>query len=683
MNIKRSLILAAAPALLLGACSENAWNDHLDGFTVPPVDASVETVEYRLTANDYAAIASLAANKAIAERDGESEELAAIGQNGTFVTEEQAQKYLPALLASTDKGLPYYTWDNGSAIKVTYNVTARMPDLVKGINASTVTYTVSEDDYKMAWGSEEDYVDAFSPGAPASGFLPTILKKQFPDAADGDYAVVTYNQATTNPVFGNSEESWNEISEAAVGQNLKLKGIVTAVCAQGFILTDESGSILCYEGKTFDATTVPMFSVVETAGIISSYNGGLQMPITSDSYTIVDQGEYTYPAPKVVTGADMDVAVTRTTDELAEYVTFNATASVSGNYYNLNVAGAENAVGSVYQITDAMKSLIEDGKDYTFTGYFISVSGKGKYYNVCLTDVQPATRAKRAPLAEVVAEPVNVLYKYNGSAWSEVTDVVTLNPSDYAEMGLTYGNLSGSQPDEYLPTWLKTKYPFAAEEDVKTVAYKYYGDGKTTYTAREYVLTSGEWVANLGSATTQFVKMDNVWKFNPSVTVTLPYLRNTDPSYTYYMQAVDWVYKNICEPMGDTSLTSGKYFIDYRGNAEFYSGCSAYYGNVDVRAVSALEHVPEGYTGYDGLSNDEISLLMKKRFCTEVMPGVLSVLHSDLAPIEGMDITLTMIFTAYDGAANEVTAVWKVTAPGQFEYLSSTWVEDGQDADWK
>ena len=265
MKIKRSIILAAAPALLLGACSENAWNDHLDGFTVPPVDASVTTAEFRLTAADYATIAGLDANKAIAEQDGESEELAAIGKNGTFATEEQAQKYLPALLASTNKGLPYYTWDNGSAIKVTYNVASQLPDLVKGINDGTLTYTVSEEDYQMVWGSEEDYVDAFAPGAPASGFLPTILKNNLPDAAEGQYAVVTYNQATTNPVFGTSEESWNAISEAAVGQNLKLKGIVTAVCAQGFILTDESGSILCYEGKTFDASTVPMFSVVELA----------------------------------------------------------------------------------------------------------------------------------------------------------------------------------------------------------------------------------------------------------------------------------------------------------------------------------------------------------------------------------------------------------------------------------
>ena len=156
MKIKRSLILAGMPALLLGACSENAWNDHLDGFTVPPVDASVVTAEYHLTPADYATIAGLAANKAIAESDGESEELAAIGKNGTFATEEQAQKYLPALLASTDKGLAYYTWDNGSAIKVTYNVSSQTPDLVKSINASTAEYTVSEEDYQMAWGSEED-----------------------------------------------------------------------------------------------------------------------------------------------------------------------------------------------------------------------------------------------------------------------------------------------------------------------------------------------------------------------------------------------------------------------------------------------------------------------------------------------------------------------------------------------
>ena len=684
MKINRSLILAAAPALMLAACSENAWNDHLDGFAVPPVDASVETAEYVLTAADYSTIASLAANKAIAEQDGETEELAAIGSTGTFATEDQAKKYLPALLASTGNGLPYYTWENGSAIKVTYNVTEQTPELVKAITGHTSMYTVSEEDYQMVWGSSEDFVNAFAPGTQASGFLPTILKNAIADAEEGQVVAVTYNQASTNPVFGNSEESWDAIADAAVGQNLKFKGIVTGICAQGFILTDETGSILCYEGKTFDASTVPMYSVVETGGIISAYNYGLQMPIAEGTYTIVDQAEYTYPAPKTVTGADMDAAVTRTDDALAEYVTFTATASVSGSYYNFDVDGASTAVGSGYQLTDDMKALIEDGKTYRLTRYFTSVSGKGKYYNVLLTDVQSASAARpsRAPLAEVVAEPLVALYRYNGSAWAEMTDVIALSPADYQTMGLTYGNFSAGQPDEYLPKWLAGKFPFAADDDVKTVAYKFYASGNTTYTAREYVYTAGQWTANVGSATTQFVKMDNVWKFNPSVTLTLPYPKQ-EITTTYFMACVEWVYENISVPMGSTSITSGEYFVDYRANAEYYSGASAYYGNVDVRAVTALNNAPEGYTGYDGLSNEEISLLLKKRFCTEVMPGALSTLQPDLAPIEGMDITLTLSFDAYDGAHNIETAVWKVVAPGKFEYVSSTWVSPGEDADWK
>ena len=84
----------------------------------------------------------------------------------------------------------------------------------------------------------------------------------------------------------------------------------------------------------------------------------------------------------------------------------------------------------------------------------------------------------------------------------------------------------------------------------------------------------------------------------------------------------------------------------------------------------------EGYTGYDGLSNEEITELMKKRFCTVVFPAALSKLHPDAKPIDGMDVTYTFNITAYTGSAEEVTIVYLVTGPGQFSYQSSSWVSD-------
>ena len=692
MKLNKSIIMAAAPALLFGACSENAWNDHLDGFEQPPVAGGISTAEYRLTTDDYKTIASLPDNVALAEKDGEQEALAAIGANATFATEEEASKYLPALLATTNKNLPYYTYNEGSAVKLTYNVAQLLPDQVKAVNAGTLTYTVVEEEYQTAWGSEDDFINAFAPSKPAESYLPQILTNNL-SPKEGQYAVVTYNNASVNPVFGNADDTpeitYDEIGSISEGEEVNIKGIVTAIQARGFIVSDATGSLLCYQASGFDQTALPLFSEVTVNGTVGSYNKGLQIGISEGSYQVTGQGEYTYPAPKVVTGADMDAAILAETPFLAQYVQITGTVSISGNYYNITVPGAQTAVGSGYMVPDYIKSQLEDGKDYTITGYLMAISG-GKYYNITISSVAPAGSAAaprkilRAPLAEVTTTVENAIYQYVGGTWEAASDIEVLSMADYNAMGLKYGNFSGSQPDTYLPIYLKNKYPYAAAGDTRTVAFAYYADNVTSYNAREYILgEEGSWKINTGEVTSQFVKMDGAWKYNPSVVITLPYSRNTDPSYTYYMACVEWVYENICVPMGDTSITSGKYFIDYRGNAEFYSGASAYYGNVDVRATTALNNMPEGYTGYDGLSNEEITELMKKRFCTVVFPAALSKLHPDAKPIDGMDVTYTFNITAYTGSAEEVTIVYLVTGPGQFSYQSSSWVSDEVSASWK
>ncbi len=65
INIKPFMMLAGV--LALTGCSENAWNDKLDGFKEPSVYDKTETVDYTLTAADYKTIASNSTNKQLAE----------------------------------------------------------------------------------------------------------------------------------------------------------------------------------------------------------------------------------------------------------------------------------------------------------------------------------------------------------------------------------------------------------------------------------------------------------------------------------------------------------------------------------------------------------------------------------------------------------------------------------------
>ena len=95
---KKTLALLGC-ATLLAACSENSWNDNLDGFEVPGI-TQVETVSYTLTDEDYATLAGLSDNKALAG-DGLSKALKAVGTQHYFTSEIPASKYVPAFLAAT------------------------------------------------------------------------------------------------------------------------------------------------------------------------------------------------------------------------------------------------------------------------------------------------------------------------------------------------------------------------------------------------------------------------------------------------------------------------------------------------------------------------------------------------------------------------------------------------------
>ena len=183
---------------MMASCSENSWNDHLDGFE-PGVNYNTPIEgEFTMTGTDYTAVASNATNKALAEAAGASNALKAVGNNGLFSAEIPAKEYLPAFLASSSA--PYFLAPEGSKINVTFNETGVIDPIIAQI-AGAAKYTVSKDDYVNAWGSDKDYIDAFAPMTPAENKIPAILKNNLPDAASGELAIVTYNESATNPIF--------------------------------------------------------------------------------------------------------------------------------------------------------------------------------------------------------------------------------------------------------------------------------------------------------------------------------------------------------------------------------------------------------------------------------------------------------------------------------------------------
>lgn len=671
MNNTIKSILAAGCLLSLTACNDNSWNNRLDGFEDSAFTA-VKSIDYTLTAADYKAIASNSANKLLAE--GHEKALAAVGTQGCFNSEISAADYVPAFLGSSS--FEYFTLDDGSAVRLTYMTAGQLPEAVKGIAASE-QYTVSDEDYQAVWGSNTDYTPAFTPLHQAQASLPGVLAAAYPNAVKGDYVVVNYNTSDTDPVFTQAPgpdtptfTASSVINTVAVGQSCDINGVVTAVSTNGFVLTDASGSIFVYMGNNFSNPDCKVGAQVVCHAEISSYNKGLQVSGSASTFEYVGTESYTYPAAIDLNKAKCEEIVARTTDAAAVYGVMTGTLKVTEKNINIEI-GSDKAQGSAYYTPQQLKDKFVDGAKVKVYGYVIAVAG-GKYLSMVVTDVVAASERPRRVVA-VPSSNVSAAYTFDGTAWQADTDIAVLSAADYAAMGQKYGNLT--EPDAYLPTYLKLAKPYAKAGDEQLVAYKYYASGTTSYRCDLYTFNGSEWTLSDGSVeeTAQFVRTGGRWIYDPNVTITLPAGRNQELSTLYYQACVDWVYEHIDKPLGSTSITSGVGYVTKYGNNDYYTGASAYQGNLDLRADKAIAQYAAGYAG---MTDAEIVSLMKHRFTHEVMPAVLAQFYPDVAPIDGLTILYTINFSAYDGTATtEYTVVYEVTGRAQFTFQSCTWDE--------
>lgn len=170
-------------------------------------------------------------------------------------------------------------------------------------------YTVTDEDYQKVYGSDNDYTAAFTPSHPASKSISDILDEVYPDAEDGKYVVANYNVSDTDPVFGSGPTPPTPgftmtsvlTKDLAVGENVTVNGVVTAVCNAGIILTDKAGSILVY-AKEFPAADYKVGDQVVATGELANYKNCLQLPY-ADNLQKVGTQSYTYPTATEFTPA--------------------------------------------------------------------------------------------------------------------------------------------------------------------------------------------------------------------------------------------------------------------------------------------------------------------------------------------------------------------------------------------
>ena len=181
---------------------------------------------------------------------------------------------------------------------------------------------------------------------------------------------------------GETEVTYTTIAEvlAAGAGNAATKGTVVATYARGFLMSDETGTILVYLNA---APAVATGDAVNVSGTTSMYGGLLQFAAGS---TVEKTGTatVTHPTATVMDGAAMDAYLT---EPVVKYVEYTGTLTINGSYYNVAVEGASNATGSIQYPQDDIKASLTSGSVVKVTGYTIGVSSN-KYVNTMAVMVE-------------------------------------------------------------------------------------------------------------------------------------------------------------------------------------------------------------------------------------------------------------------------------------------------------
>ena len=341
----------------------------------------------------------------------------------------------------------------------------------------------------------------------------------------------------------------------------------------------------------------------------------------------------------------------------------NSEVVVTYNYLVPNVYSNNALFG--YELTDA---------DYGTLGNATVATNKsfdGTNKSIALL---PAFLLNKYPSA-VATDTQNVVIKYNyswnleryvfdGAAWSRLatngvfTDFTQigylLTTADYLSMGgdvARYKNFSSTVLSEnYLPTFLKNKYPYAFEGSIKVLKFKYYSGGAVDKTEM-YKLTSGVWTKlaayNLVAKTGQYIYGPQGWAFDPTVRLT--------------MVPADYQLIVSKDPIPDPVYTDFGY----------YYGASGKYGNFDNRVSKRKALNPEMT---DKTDSECITIMMNR------LPAAIKVMLEEkyktaVPTVGGLEVHYIVTYKSYNNDLSYTTYSidYKCTAagnPATFELIS-------------
>ncbi len=204
-----------------------------------------------------------------------------------------------------------------------------------------------------------------------------------------DYAALTGERFGSKPVESVSGDIATVLA-AAKDTPVSTEGVVMGIYEAGCVISDNSGTALIVNEnvslkKDFSAPNVKIGDKIKVSGTMGVYGELPQIIVPADYNTIsvTSSGNaVTYPEPISIT-KDNIASIDRTK---CNYITFDGTLTISGNYYNVAIDGTA-VQGSLSYVLSSLNVDNFAGKRAVYTGYFCG-GNNSSYVNMLVVNVE-------------------------------------------------------------------------------------------------------------------------------------------------------------------------------------------------------------------------------------------------------------------------------------------------------
>lgn len=263
-----------------------------------------------------------------------------------------------------------------------------------------------------------------------------------------------------------------EAIAAGAGKNYEVAATVVAMHTQGILIGDASGVMLAFLGE---APAVAVNDAVTVKGTTELRNGVIQFGKEGLSVAKTGTGSYNTPAPEVMDGTAVTAYIATALENKAvyKYVKYNGEFTVSGNYYNVVIAGTTTK-GSVAYGKSEWASF--NGKPVTVEGWLLG--GTADYLQTMATSV---TVDSSTPIVKISAPQ-------QFAATSPVAQTLNYTVTNTTASAVTFA-IEGTNAD---------KFSLGAKTDnTIVVSAKGNNTDKTAYTANLVAKVAGATVATV------------------------------------------------------------------------------------------------------------------------------------------------------------------------------------------